>query len=416
MNKLAIAMAAACVAVGTSNMVRAAEPELTWKKLILSDKFYCEGANVGDFNKDGKLDVVSGPYWYEGPDFKVRHEIYKPTGKHEEGSFKADGEYSDNFLSFAHDFNGDGLDDYLVYGFPGKEARVYVNPGKAGGDQPWKMVKVFDTVDNESPQFADLNGDGKPDGIFHSDKTLGYATIDWSDPLKKWMYHPISPKGDWEKFTHGYGIGDVNGDGRMDILEAKGWWEQPADPSAKEWVHHNADFGGGGAQMYAYDVDGDGLNDVVTSLQAHGVGLAWFKQVKTANGEISFQKNLILPEKYVPNEQGIKFSQLHAVDLVDVNGDGLKDIVTGKRFYAHHSHGDVAPNDPAVLYWFELKRDKQTGVKWIGHQIDDNSGVGTQVVARDLNGDGIADIVVGNKKGTFVFLSQKPSAAAAAAR
>ncbi len=100
------------------------------------------------------------------------------------------------------------------------------------------------------------------------------------------------------------------------------------------------------------------------------------------------------------------FSQIHAVDLIDINGDGLKDIVTGKRYFAHHSHGDADPLAPAVLYWFELKRGADHGVEWIPHQIDNNSGIGTQVVARDINGDKRPAIVVGNKKGTFVFLQQ----------
>jgi len=380
----------------------------TWKKLTLNDKFYCEGANFADFNKDGKIDVVSGPWWYEGPDFTKKHEIYKPTGNQEGGSYKADNDYSDNFFAFIRDFNSDGYPDVLVYGFPGKDARIYLNPGKDKIDEHWEVHQVFDQVDNESPQFADITGDGKPDGIFHSKETLGYATIDWADPLKKWTYHPISPKGGWQRFTHGYGVGDVNGDGRMDILEAKDWWEQPADPNAREWIKHPYNFAGGGSQMYVYDVDGDGKNDVITSLNAHGWGLAWYRQIQNEKGEITFQQNLIMDDKGNANAQGIRFSQLHAMDFIDINGDGLKDIVTGKRWMAHGSHGDAEPLASPVLYWFELKR---TGgkVQWIGHQIDDNSGVGTQVVAGDINGDKIPDVVVGNKKGTFVFLSQPPA-------
>ena len=120
-----------------------------------------------------------------------------------------------------------------------------------------------------------------------------------------------------------------------------------------------------------------------------------------------------MDDKGTANAQGIRFSQLHALDFIDINGDGLKDIVTGKRWMAHGSHGDAEPMANPVLYWFELKR---TGgkVEWIAHQIDDNSGVGTQVIAGDINGDKTPDIVVGNKKGTFVFLSQPPATKTAA--
>jgi hypothetical protein len=153
--------------------------------------------------------------------------------------------------------------------------------------------------------------------------------------------------------------------------------------------------------MYAYDVNGDGRNDVITSLAAHGFGLAWYEQ----QGDGSFQQHLIMGQKPEENAYGVKFSELHAIDLVDMNGDGIKDIVTGKRFWSHGRIGDPDRNDEAVLDWFELKREGRT-VAWIPHRIDNNSGVGTQVVAGDINGDGRPDVVVGNKKGVFVFLQE----------
>jgi hypothetical protein len=97
---------------------------------------------------------------------------------------------------------------------------------------------------------------------------------------------------------------------------------------------------------------------------------------------------------------------MHAIDLVDIDGDGLKDIVTGKRWMAHGSKGDAEPLAPAVLYWFKLVRGKDGSVDWIPNQIDNDSGIGTQVMAADVNGDKHPDIIVGNKKGAFVHLQQ----------
>ena len=200
----------------------------------------------------------------------------------------------------------------------------------------------------------------------------------------------------------GVTVGDVNGDKRLDILEANGWWEQPASMEGDpEWTKHEALFGKGGAQMYAYDVNGDGRNDVITSLEAHGYGVAWFEQTNDG-GAVGWRKHVIVGSKPEENPQGVKFSQPHAIALADMNGDGLQDLVTGKRFWAHGPGGDAEPNATPVLYWFELKRE---GGKagYTAHLIDDASGIGTQVVAGDVNGDSRPDVVVGNKRGSFVF-------------
>ena len=126
---------------------------------------------------------------------------------------------------------------------------------------------------------------------------------------------------------------------------------------------------------------------------------------KNDAGEITFQQHLITGSKPEDNKYGVKFSQLHAVDLVDMDGDGVKDIVTGKRYWAHGPSGDAEPAAPAVLYWFKLVRGP-SGVDFIPYEIDNDSGVGTQVIAADVTNDGLIDVIVGNKKGHFVFIQQ----------
>ncbi len=364
----------------------------------LSDVYFSEGASAGDINGDGNADVVCGPYWFAGPEFKTRHEIYPPLPQDREG-------YADNFFSWVYDFDSDGYGDVLVVGFPGTPAYVYQNPA-SDVETHWKKHEVIDWVSNESPHFTNLVGDAKPELVCTRDGFFGFATLNDKDPFGQWTFHPISEQIAPPRFGHGLGVGDVNGDGLGDLIYSGGWFQQPTEGAlANRWRLHKTPLSNsyGGAEMHAYDVDGDGDNDIITAHAAHDFGLGWYEQIRDGD-EITFQHHLIMGDRPEQNRYGVVFSEPHSVNLVDIDGDGLKDIVTGKTFWSHHRKSPMWDADP-VVYWFQLNR--ADGVRWIPHLAGNTSGIGRQVSVDDINQDGLPDIVVGGMKGTNVLIQSR---------
>ena len=383
-----------------ANAAQAALP-VRFEKIVLTDQYLCDGINAGDFNRDGKPDIVAGPYWYAGPDFKQRHEFYPMTPQALEAN------PSNSLFSFVYDFNGDTWPDILVLGrVLHHQAFWYENPqGKAG---PWKQHFVTHRVYGEAPDFTDVDGDGKPEILAHWEGRWGWWAPDPADPTRPWQFHGITEAGKLAEYYHGSGYGDINGDGRVDLVINDGWWEQPVS-RGQPWIAHRGKFsqGKGGAQIRVSDVNGDGLNDVITAIDAHGWGLSWFEQLKAGDGAITFKEHRIMGDRSEEKEFGVAFSQPHALCLADLDGDGLLDIVTGKRRWAHGPKGDVEPMATPVNYWFQLTRDRTKGATFIPHLIDDASALGTQVIAADVNGDGIPDVLTASKLGAFVFLAKR---------
>ena len=224
-----------------------------------------------------------------------------------------------------------------------------------------------------------------------------------------WKFHAISEKLDIGRFTHGLGVGDVDGDGRKDLLWKEGWFGQPASLAGDPvWEFHPFRFSDreGGAQMFVLDVDGDGDGDVVSSLAAHHFGLAWFEQTEKG----AFVEHRFMDDEPSDSPHGTCFAELHALDLADMDGDGLLDVVTGKRWWSHGPDGDPQPGSKPEVWWFRLERKPGGKVDFVPHRADDASGVGVALTTGDVDLDGLRDVVVGNKRGAFVLLQRRGSA------
>ncbi|MEO5912859.1 MAG: VCBS repeat-containing protein [Luteolibacter sp.] len=366
----------------------AAPADAPWKKQVVTTDFLTEGLSVGDLDGDGVKDLVAGAFWFKGPSFKERKQFT-------EGKAQPPTVYQeDSFLSWVEDFNGDGRNDILMASHPGKNLTLFLNPGKDG---IWPAHVVMTEAATECPYWIDIDGDRKKEFVCMQGGKFGYAVPDWKDVTKPWNFVAISEKRTDTPYIHGLGVGDLNGDGRMDILEKDGWFEQLATKDTG-WTWHKEPFAGqGGSQMLVFDADGDGDNDVITSLNAHGYGLAWYENVKK-DGNVTFTRHDILPEDPAKTgEGGLQLSQLHSLASADFDGDGRMDFVTGKRYFAHNEH-DPGSLDPALTVIFYNRKDGKS-VHWQASVIDSDTGIGCQVQAVDLNGNGKPDVAVGSKKG-----------------
>ncbi len=328
-----------------------------------------------------------------------------------------------SMVNLAYDWTGDGWIDLLnMSGNAGVgTGTLSINP--RGENRRWDQAVVMappaGTIGNEETLLRDIDGDGKPELIHSGQNTLRYSKADPANPTGPWIVKTISEPGPWGvNIGHGMGIGDINADGRMDYVTTYGWWEQPPAGNAGLWTHHPEEFGrwgasqggAGGAEIGIYDVNGDRLNDIVTAMEGHGFGLAWYEQKKDAAGTITFVRHVIMDSALDTNAGGVFFTQPHAVAFADMDRDGLMDMIVGKRHHSHFQYADPDNWSMPVLYWYRTVRNARApgGAEFVPNLISNRSGVGSHIGLGDLNKDGTTDVAVSGASGTFVFFNNIP--------
>lgn len=381
-------------------------PDLTFRVRMI-DPGATETTAIADINKDGLPDIVSGDSWYEAPTWK----------KHRIRDINFTNNYVDNFSDLILDVDGDGYPDIVQFGYFSGNIVWLKNPGKnvaSPSVKEWVSTEMDHSGPTEFAFLVDLDNDGKALEVLpeFDRATVPLAWFELKD--HKWIKHVVSK----ESYGHGIGVGDINGDGRNDILTPKGWLEAPPDPTNpandSKWTFHPVNWETPPATptasapartqfgfMYALDLNGDGRIDILTTA-AHDYGIYWFEQAPPETGKDT---------AWIRHTIDSSWSQAHASALVDLNGDGQPDLVTGKRYMAHNGT-DPGEKEPLGLYWYEYRKVPPTGrgptgnggVEWVRHLIDYGSrmGAGLQIRVADIDGDGDLDIVAAGKSGVFI--------------
>jgi len=332
-----------------------------------------EAAGILDVNRDGKLDIFSGGFWYEAPDWK----------KHFVREVKEEGNYFYDFANLPMDVDGDGWTDIVNAAWHNKMVFWVRNPGKAGG--AWDVFEIDTPGNMETALAVDINGDGQPDVLpnimteaawyeFHRDAAVLQKV--------RWEKRPL-PK---EAAGHGIGAGDVNRDGRCDVVAPHGWVEQTT--GGWQW-HGEFDLGSASIPVLVHDVDGDGDSDIIYGF-GHDYGLFWLEQTKNG-GQRAWEKHLI----------DDSWSQPHFMLMADLDKDGKDELLTGKRYYAHNGN-DPGENDPRCVYYYDFDTSTK---KWIRHVVHEGGtvGFGINTGVADMDGDGDLDIVAPGKSGLYLF-------------
>lgn len=348
--------------------------DIAFRRHVINADSEFMAAAVFDVNKDGKLDIVCGGWWYEAPTWK----------KHFLRNVEIIGGRPDGYAHQVLDVNGDGWPDIITVNWRSKTVKWIEHPGAALSREPeWKAHTIATPGNMETGRLCDIMGDGTP-------CILPSTVPFWWELARKpdgpqWIQHEL-PR---QIAGHGVGFGDINGDGRGDIVGHDGWLEAPVDRRNGKWIWHpDFELGQTSIPILVVDVDGDGLNDLVWSM-GHDYGVYWLRQSREKEGKITWTRNAI----------DTSWAGSHAPLWVDLDGDGKPELVVGRRYRAHEG-ADPGEFDPQAIYRYVYQPLTRTWHRQV-ISYNDNTCFGLDPVAVDLTGSGRMDLVFGGRHGLY---------------
>ena len=351
-----------------------------------------EACGVADFNNDGKPDVVAGPYLYLAPDFKPQKVREIKSDVNEQGKG-----YAHDFMNLPLDVNKDGKLDVVAGDWFSRE--TWWNENRLPTPNIWTQHTIDSPGNIETGILVDLDGDGKATDFVPDTQVICLYQLGKGGTLGGFFARDSVSK---ERCDMGRGCGDINGDGRNDVLTPSAWYEQL--PSGA-WTRHAWDVGftdrkhalGHASNFIVYDVNKDGRNDILVS-SAHKYGIFWWEQLKERNdkGEIQFKKHVI----------DNTWTQAHYLGWGDIDNDGVPELIAGKRFMAHNG-GDPDEYGPLGVYYYDFTPGPNPTFQ--KHIITYNEGIGAgmNIECVDMDGDGDLDLVTTGKWGGPVIFENQ---------